>query len=230
MNELIDWTYRKNPERVILSGRYCRLEPLQMCHADQLYAASMADGFEQRYRYLNLAPQSRLQFDQWLSSVVVANDPLFFAVLDSSTEICHGRQALMRVDPINGVIEIGSILWGQSIARTRIATEAFYLMAKYVFGELAYRRLEWKCDADNQASQNAALRFGFSIEGKFRQHMVVKGKNRDTVWFSILDHEWPILASALETWLNPNNFDSLGQQHQKLQAFRQHGNSANSPQ
>ena len=136
-----------------------------------------------------------------------ATDPLFYAVVDPATGRAEGRQALMRITPEHGVIEIGSILWGPRIARTRIATEALYLFARHVFDELGYRRFEWKCDSANEPSRRAALRFGFSFEGIFRQHMVVKGRNRDTAWFAITDAEWPRISAGMERWLAPENFD-----------------------
>ena len=126
-----------------------------------------------------------------------ADDPLFFAVIDKATGRAEGRQALMRIDPVHGAIEIGHVLWGPAIARTRVATEALYLSARYVFDDLGYRRFEWKCNDRNQPSKRAALRFGFAFEGVFRQHMVVKGRNRDTAWFSMLDSEWPGLGRAI---------------------------------
>jgi len=127
----------------------------------------------------------------------------------------------MRVDRTHGVIELGNILWNPGIARTRVATEAFYLAAAYVFDELGYRRFEWKCDADNQPSRRAARRFGFSFEGVFRQHMLVKGRNRDTAWFSLLDSEWPSARAALEAWLDPANFFGTGDQLRSLAEIRE---------
>jgi RimJ/RimL family protein N-acetyltransferase len=122
----------------------------------------------------------------------------------------------MRITPEHGVIEIGSILWGPRIARTRIATEALYLFARHSIDGLGYRRFEWKCDALNEPSRKAALRFGFAFEGIFRQHMVVKGKNRDTAWFAITDAEWPGVRAGMEQWLEAGNFDAAGRQRQKL--------------
>lgn len=122
----------------------------------------------------------------------------------------------MRIDPANGVIEIGSILWGPAIARSRIATEAFYLAARYAFDELGYRRFEWKCNDLNEPSKRAAERFGFTFEGIFRQHMVVKGQNRDTAWFAMTDAEWPSIKAKFLAWLSPENFDDNGQQRTKL--------------
>lgn len=122
----------------------------------------------------------------------------------------------MRIEPAHGVVEIGSILWGPAIARSRVATEAFYLFATYVFDRLGYRRFEWKCDTCNEPSRRAAHRFGFTFEGEFRQHMVVKGHNRDTAWFAIIDRDWPRLKAGYEAWLEPRNFDASGQQRSKL--------------
>ena len=210
------------PERVTLAGRYVRLEPLDARrHGDGLFGASMAPGAEERFRYLFEAPQERAAFDSWLARAAASQDPLYYAVIDASSGRCEGRQALMRVVPEHGVIEIGSILWGPAIARTRVATEAFYLCARYAFDALGYRRFEWKCNALNEPSRCAAARFGFTYEGTFRQHMVVKGENRDTAWFSIIDREWRALKGAFERWLEPANFDAHGRQKRRLADLRQ---------
>ncbi len=150
----------------------------------------------------------------------MSDDPLVFAVIDKATGRAEGRQALMRIDPKHGVIEIGSILWGPAIARTRVATEALYLAASYIFDTLGYRRFEWKCDNRNVPSKNAATRFGFTFEGVFRQHMVAKGENRETAWFSMLDREWPARKRTVERWLDPDNFDEAGRQRASLAEFR----------
>jgi RimJ/RimL family protein N-acetyltransferase len=126
----------------------------------------------------------------------------------------------MRIVPEHGVIEIGNILWGPAIARTRVSTEAFYLAARYVFDELGYRRFEWKCNDRNEPSKAAALRFGFMFEGVFRQHMWVKGANRDTAWFAIIDCDWPAIRAGFERWLDPSNFDSAGRQRRSLTELR----------
>jgi RimJ/RimL family protein N-acetyltransferase len=165
-------------------------------------------------------PEDRALFDAAVAALAASDDPLFFAVVDRATGRCEGRQALLRIEPAHGVVELGHILWGPGIARSRAATEAFALTAGYVFDTLGYRRLEWKCDADNAASRQAAIRFGFAYEGRFRQHMVVKGRNRDTAWFALLDEEWPARREALEAWLAPSNFDDAGRQRTPL---RRHG-------
>lgn len=161
----------------------------------------------------------RVPFQAWLEGRAASQDPLFFAVFDKATGRVEGRQTLMRIDPAHGVIEIGSILWGPAMARSRLATEALFLFAAYAFDGLGYRRFEWKCNDANEPSKRAALRFGFSFEGLFRQHMVVKGLNRDTAWYSILDREWPSLREGYQAWLHPDNFDSNGQQKARLETF-----------
>lgn len=209
------------PERVTLAGRYARLEPLDPArHGDDLFAASMAPGAQERFRYLFESPEDRGAFGVWLARAAASQDPLYCAVIDAASGRCEGRQALMRIVPEHGVIEIGSILWGPAIARTRVATEAFFLAARYAFDELGYRRFEWKCNALNQPSRRAAARFGFAYEGTFRQHMLVKGENRDTAWFSIIDGEWPALERAFELWLAPSNFDAAGRQKRRLAELR----------
>ena len=213
---LNNWQPRPRPARTALEGRYARLEPLDAArHGDALFEASMAPGAEERFRYLFDAPQDRAAFNAWLARSCASEDPLFYAVIDASTGRCEGRQTLMRITPEHGVVEVGNILWGPAISRTRVATEALFLHARYVFG-LGYRRFEWKCNAANAPSKRAAERFGFRYEGVFRQHMVQKGANRDTAWFSMLDHEWPALEHAYERWLAPDNFDERAQQKSRL--------------
>ncbi len=149
-----------------------------------------------------------------------SQDPLFYAVIDKASGKVAGRQTLMRIDAANGVIEIGNIYWGPRMAQRPAATEALYLFARHVFDDLGYRRFEWKCNDDNLPSKKAAARFGFTAEGVFRQHLVVKGLNRDTAWFSIIDKEWPALRRAYEGWLSPGNFDAEGRQKRRLEEFR----------
>ena len=141
---------------------------------------------------------------------------MFWAVIDRATGRAEGRQALMRITPEHGVIEIGNILWGPAIARSRIATEALFLFAQYAFDALGYRRFEWKCNDLNEPSKRAALRFGFSAEGVFRRHMVTKGRNRDTAWFAMVEDDWPRLHAGYEAWLRLENFSPEGQQIARL--------------
>ena len=221
MTDLTDWKPCPLPQRVPLEGAWCRLEPLEAArHGDQLFEASMAPGADARFRYLFESPCERVEFDRWLARAAAADDPLAFAVIDRASGRCEGRQTLMRITPDHGVIEIGSILWGPAISRTRVATEALYLFARYAFETLGYRRFEWKCNSLNAPSIRAAGRFGFRYEGQFRQHMVIKGANRDTHWFSMLDTEWPALRAAFDRWLAPENFDAQGRQRATLESFR----------
>jgi len=216
--DLTNWKGVARPERITLEGRYTRIEPLDAArHGDDLLASARAPGAEDRFRYLfEDAPADRAAFSPWLEKAVSSADPLFFATIDKRTGRAEGRQALMRIDNAHGVIEIGSILWGPAIARSRVTTETLYLFASYVFDTLGYRRFEWKCNNLNEPSKRAAERFGFVYEGIFRQHMVAKGQNRDTAWFAMIDADWPRLKAGYERWLSPENFDEAGQQKTKL--------------
>lgn len=199
------------PQPVRLDGRYCRLEPLDRSHVPDLWQAISGPELDARHRWLpEAAPADEAALLDWADAAAERSDMVYFAVVDSETGRCGGRHALMRIVPEHGVIEIGSILWGNGVARTRIATEAFYLTARHVFETLGYRRFEWKCNDRNLPSRRAALRFGFTYEGVFRQHMIVKGVNRDTAWFSMIDREWPSVRTRLEAWLEPENFDEDG--------------------
>jgi RimJ/RimL family protein N-acetyltransferase len=217
--DLTNWKGVARPAMNILDGRYVRLEPLSTAsHSDSLYDSAIAPGAVDRFRYLFEAPPaSRADFDGWIAKAAAGSDPFFYAVVNKATGRAEGRQALMRIDTTHGVIEIGSILWGPAMARSRLATEALYLFAKYAF-DCGYRRFEWKCHSMNEPSKRAALRFGFVFEGIFRQHMVAKGKNRDTAWYSIIDTEWPQVKQNFDAWLSPQNFDGDGMQLSKLQA------------
>ena len=211
---------RPRPARTVLDGRYTRLEPLSAAHAPALFVASTGPGADARFAYLfDVPPASLAEMQAWIAKMTAGDDPLFSTVIDKASGRATGRQALMRITPEHGVIEIGNILWGPAISRTRIATEALYLAARHVFEDLGYRRFEWKCNDLNAPSKAAAKRFGFAYEGLFRQHMWTKGANRDTAWFSILDTEWPRLRAAYDRWLDPANFDGSGKQKAKLQTL-----------
>jgi RimJ/RimL family protein N-acetyltransferase len=203
------------PARVVLEGRYARLEPLALAHAEGLMAAS-ADAASFDYLF-DVPPKDLEDLKAWIRQKAASEDPLFHSVVDKATGLAGGRQTLMRITPEHGVIEIGNILWGAPIARTRVATEALYLAAKYVFEDLGYRRFEWKCNDRNEPSKRAARRFGFTFEGVFRQHMWTKGANRDTAWFAMLDREWPSIRRGYETWLDPGNFSPEGHQLNRLE-------------
>ena len=203
----------KAPGRVTLDGQYARLEPLGPQHVAGLWQSVVPE----RFAYLlGPTPTSEADLLQWVTSAAAGDDPLYFAVIDKATGVAEGRQSLMRIVPEHGVIEIGGIYWGPNIARTRVTTEAVFLSARYIFDELGYRRFEWKCNDRNDASKAAARRFGFTFEGVFRQHMIAKGANRDTAWFSMLDGEWPTIKAGYERWLDPANFDADGTQKSKL--------------
>ena len=186
-----------------------------------MFASAQVPGAEDRFRYLfEEPPASMADFQPWLDKAAASDDPLFFAVVDKATGRVEGRQSLMRIDSDHGVIEIGHILWGPAIARTRVVTEALFLSASYVFDTLGYRRFEWKCNDRNAPSKRAAARFGFRYEGLFRQHMVQKGRNRDTAWFAMTDGDWPALRAGYEAWLLPENFDANGHQMVSLNLER----------
>ena len=222
MQDLSNWTARPRPTREPMEGRYVRLEPLDAAkHGDQLYDASSIVDADERFRWLfEPPPESREAFQPWLEKSAASQDPLFFAVIDKASGKVAGRQTLMRIEPAHGVIETGNIYWGPLVARKPAATEAHYLFCKHVFDDLGYRRFEWKCNALNEPSRRAALRFGFTFEGVFRQHLVVRGANRDTAWYSILDSEWPRAKQAFEEWLDPSNFDAAGKQKRRLEDIR----------
>lgn len=203
----------RRPERIILEGPNVRLEPLEGRHALDLFRAAGPE----RYAYLpSDRPADEAGMASWAETAAQNPNRVYWAVTDRESGVCQGRQALMSIVPEHGTIEIGAVLWGDGLARTLGATEALFLHARYVFDELGYRRFEWKCNALNAASRGAALRFGFTFEGIFRQHQIVRGANRDTAWHSMLDCEWPERRTAFERWLHPDNFDADGRQRSKL--------------
>ena len=206
------------PGRIVLEGRYARLEPLDPArHRDDLHAASTPPDRAARFRYMpELPPDAPEAFGAWLAGAAASPDPLFFAVIDRATGRAEGWQTLMRITPVHQCIEIGNIYWGPRMAGTRIATEAMYLFAGWVLETLGHRRYEWKCDALNAPSRRAALRFGFTFEGHFRRAVIIRGRSRDTAWFSIIDEEWPALKAVYERWLAPGNFDGQGRQKTRL--------------
>lgn len=209
---IADWCARPRPARVPMLGQFCRLEPLQLeRHAIDLFEAyGVDDG--RMWTYLGVGPfQDLLSYLEWINGASRSEDPLFFAIIDRSTGKALGSASYMRIDPPNGVIEVGHVTYSPKLQRTRAATEAMYLMMRHAF-ELGYRRYEWKCDALNAPSRAAAQRLGFTFEGIFRQAVVYKGRSRDTAWFSVLDSEWPMLRERFEKWLNPANFDPAGRQ------------------
>ena len=207
------------PGRAPLQGTHVRLEPVDVAaHAPSLYALSHGRPEDEAlWTYLPYGPfAGQGEFERWLDERARSSDPLFFAVIEEQSGQASGMASYLNIVPTNGSIEIGHIWFAPPLQKTRAATEAVFLMMRHVFDDLGYRRLEWKCDALNEASKCAARRFGFTYEGTFRQHMVVKGRNRDTAWFALLDREWPAVRAAFERWLDPANFDAAGRQRASL--------------
>ena len=210
---LADWKGVPAPTATLLEGRFIRLERLDPArHGDQLFAALEGPGADPKlWDYLPYGPfPERSVFDVWLNNHAAASDPYFFSVVDRASGQVQGILSLMSIVPAQGRIEIGHVTFGAPMQRSPRSTEAVYLLAKYSF-DLGYRRLEWKCNNGNARSKYAAERLGFSFEGVFRQHMVVKGQNRDTAWYSILDGEWSAIAAGFERWLSDENQTPNGQ-------------------
>ena len=206
------------PQPIVLEGRYVRLEPLDGKHAAELYEVSTMPGGAERYRWLFTgAPGSVADMEARIAQAKAVSDPSYVAVIDKLSGKAVGQQGWMRIRPEHGSIEIGGIYWGLPMARTPLATEALFLFARHAFDDLGYRRFEWKCNNRNEPSKAAATRFGFQFEGVFRQDMIIKGENRDTAWFSIIDSEWPSMRAEYGRWLSPDNFDADGQQKTRLQ-------------
>jgi RimJ/RimL family protein N-acetyltransferase len=205
-----------------LAGGEVRLEPVDAgAHAASLYRRSHGRPADAAlWTYLAYGPfADQGAFAAWLDERAGSQDPLFFAIVDLASGEAAGMASYLNIAPANGAVEIGHIWFAPSLQKSRAASEAIYLLARHVFDELGYRRLEWKCDALNAPSIRAARRFGFSYEGTFRQHMVVKGRNRDTAWFALLDRDWPLRRAAFERWLAPENFDEGGRQRVALSAL-----------
>jgi RimJ/RimL family protein N-acetyltransferase len=212
------WTARPRPPRTPMVGRYCRVEPVDVDrHAAQLHASNLEGDDLRRWTYLSVDGFTDAdEYAQWLGKASAGDDPVFHAIIDTGSGEAVGVAAYLRIDPGNGVIEVGHINYSSRLQQTRAATEAMFLMMRRAFDELGYRRYEWKCDSLNEPSRRAAARLGFQFEGLFRQAIVYKGRNRDTAWFSILDREWPALRGAYEQWLAPDNFDEHGRQRHSL--------------
>ena len=214
---VVHWKPTVRPPRETMIGRYSRVEPINIeRHAPDLFAANRSDAENRIWTYLPYGPFEDLDsYRDWLEKTCLGDDPLFQAIIDSTSGKAVGVASYLRIDPNSGVIEVGHINYSPLLQRSPAATEAMYLMMKRVF-ELGYRRYEWKCDALNQKSRKAAQRFGFSYEGIFRQATIYKGRNRDTAWYAIIDQEWPAMESAFKQWLDPANFDAHGQQKTRL--------------
>ena len=216
--ETVDTRAAQRPARVTLRGRYVEVVPIDAAkHGAELYPALGGAENAALWTYMFDGPfTDRGSFDAYLALRAVTDDPCCFAIIDAATKKALGMAVLMRIEPLHRVIEIGGIIFSRELQRTRWATEAMYLLARYVFDELGYRRYEWKCNALHTGSRHAALRLGFSFEGIFRHHMIIKGRTRDTAWYAMIDADWPAMKAGFERWLAPENFDAAGRQRTAL--------------
>ncbi|KAI1418600.1 putative acetyltransferase, GNAT family [Hypoxylon sp. FL1857] len=223
----------RRPSRDIrLAGRYVTLVGLSAQHANALYPHISGPGNAHLWDYMSDGPYDDINvFRASVEAKAATKDPVFYAILSNNQDASTvdnnqsgevvGMASYLRIEPNHRCIEVGNIMYSPLLQRTPAATEAMYLMARHVFEDLGYRRYEWKCNSLNAPSRRAALRLGFTFEGLFRKHMIVKGNNRDTAWYSMVDDEWPSVKQALEAWLDPFNFDSEGEQIKRLEEFRQ---------
>jgi RimJ/RimL family protein N-acetyltransferase len=219
VGELLDWRPARTPERREHRGRQVTVRPLDPAtDTDALYELSHAPtGDPSIWTYLYEQPFADVDaYRRHLEARASSADPLCFVIADAHDRRPLGQITYMSIEPEHGSIELGSIWFSPELRRTAAGTEAIFLLAGHAFDDLGYRRLEWKCNALNAPSRNAALRYGFVYEGTFRQHRVVKGRNRDTVWFAITDRRWPAVKAAFESWLAPENFGPDGTQVRSL--------------
>lgn len=216
--DLPGWTARPLPSPVVLTGRFCRLEPLNTRrHAGDLFEADSLETDGRSWTYLFTEPlTSRAAYEEWCAAAEAASDRLYLAIVDLGSGKAVGRASYMRIDPQVGSLEVGDVKYSPVLQRKPAATEAMYLMMRHAFEDLGYRRYEWKCDALNAPSKAAALRLGFTFEGIFRNATIYKGRSRDTAWFSVTDEEWPRLKAGFLIWLDPRNFDDAGRQLRRL--------------
>jgi RimJ/RimL family protein N-acetyltransferase len=212
-----NWSPPPRPSLDPMSGRFCRVEPLDATrHAADLHAANRIDAEGRNWTYLPYGPfETPTSYAAWVESVAAKPDPMFWAIVDLATGKAVGVASYLRIDPESGSIEVGHINFSPRLQRNPAGTESMYLMMQRAF-TLGYRRYEWKCDALNAASRAAAQRYGFSYEGIFRQARLTKGHNRDTAWYGAIDSEWPALDRAFKLWLDPSNFDQQGRQRVAL--------------
>ena len=213
-----NWAARPRPPKTAMEGRFARVEPLDPAkHAAELFSANALDTEGRNWTYMGYGPFGSLAaYRAWMDASCLGDDPLFHAIIDRPTGKAVGVASYIRIEPKDGVIEVGHICYSPLAQQTPIATEAMFLMMSRVFDELGYRRYEWKCNALNEPSRHAATRLGFTYEGIFRQMMISKGRNRDTAWYAIIDKEWPALKAAYETWLAADNFTADGNQITRL--------------
>lgn len=218
----LNWTPAQTPPMTPLVGRYVRLEKLNPArHTDALFTAQAGPGSDDRtWLYMGRGPYpDEASFREYVELMASTTDPSAYAVIPADGDPA-GILTYLRISEQHGSIEIGHIWYGASIQRSPVTTEVVYLTAKHAFEDLGYRRFEWKCYANNERSKRAALRFGFTYEGTFRNHLVVRGRNRDTAWFAMTDEDWPAIKAAFEAWLDSANFDADGKQLRDLASFR----------
>lgn len=213
--EIGQWVPPPTPNGVEMTGSYARLLPLSAeTHAALLFRSF--EGHDHVWDYMPYGPfSSAAQYHRWVRDQEAQSDPLFYAIQNLESGNWEGVASYLRITPDMGSIEVGHINYSPALQNTRAGTEAMYLMMQWAF-EAGYRRYEWKCNALNRGSRQAAQRYGFSYEGVFRQAAIVKGRNRDTAWFAAIDAEWPALQAAYQAWLAPQNFDATGQQRERL--------------
>lgn len=218
--EVPGWEPRPRPEPVLLQGRHVTVEPLSSARYAELFAATCGDGDADLWTYRPIPRPGTLP-ELWMHLAAHLDDPALvtFALVPlegDAAGTAAGIASYLRIEPAHGQVEVGGVLFGRALQRTRAATEAIHLLMRHAFDDLGYRRFEWKCDSRNEPSRRAARRLGFVEEGRFRNHMVTQGRNRDTDWFSVIDTDWPAVRTAHEQWLDPANFDAAGRQRRRL--------------
>lgn len=215
MSDLAQWTPPSRPERAVLQGVHVRLEPMDADqHALALHTAFA--GHDGLWDFMPYGPFTATEYATWAKASAMGAEPLFFAILVDGKP--QGVASFLNINPTHGTIEVGHICLSPALQNSLAATEAMFLMMSWAF-DAGYRRYEWKCNALNLPSRRAAQRLGFSFEGVFRNHMIIKGRNRDSAWFSVIDSEWPALRAAFTAWLSKDNFDAKGQQKLRLSAL-----------
>jgi RimJ/RimL family protein N-acetyltransferase len=221
----VDATPAPRPARVTLEGHHVSIVPFDLAaHGRDLHDGSCGAANEALWAYMGQGPFADFEaFSAHYAEAAKKDDPLLFTILDRASGRAVGHATYLRIAPQDRAVEVGNILYTPALQRTIGATEAMYLMMRHAFEDLGYRRYEWKCNDLNAPSRRAALRYGFTYEGTFRQHMIVKGRNRDTAWFALLDSEWPRVKAAFEAWLDPENFDAEGRQKASLGALVKSG-------
>ncbi|MCJ1321908.1 hypothetical protein MMC15_007253 [Xylographa vitiligo] len=221
LGPLVSTTPASRPQKITLPGRFITVVPVSSGHASDLFAATCGPTNDLFWTYMFSGPFPTLSsFQDHIANLANSTDPMHFTVISNTTSKPVGLLSLMRIEPSHRVCEVGNILYGPALQRTPGATEAMYLLGRWVFEELGYRRWEWKCDALNSPSRRAAQRFGFKPEGLFKQHMIVKGRSRDTAWFAVVDEEWEVIGGGMKEWLSEGNFDGEGRQRKGLEEVR----------